>query len=206
MRIERIERRARSRRVDIHAGGEIALTIAAETAQDAGLRVGDDLSDADLARLRYDDDRRRALATSLRLIARRPRSEAELRDRLRSRGFGRQLIGSTIDRVRELGYLNDAAFADYWTETRQAASPRSRRLLSWELRGKGIDPGLAEAATAAIDDDEAAYRAIARRATRIDADDNAARRRLAESLARRGFAWGTIQRALERALDRADDE
>lgn len=199
MRIERIERRPRTQRADVHAGGTIVATVALAVVLDAGLCVGDDLTPAAIERLRYDDDRRRAIAASLRLVAQRPRSEAELRERLVRKGFGRQLIDATIARMRELGYVDDAAFAEYWTEARQSGAPRSRRMLEWELRTKGIARETATEAAAAVDEDEAAYRAIERRARALDAsDDDAFASKLSGMLLRRGFRWGTVQRAIER--------
>ncbi len=204
MRIERIEKRPRARKVDVYADGAVVLTLAPETAQDAALRVGDDLTPADLARLRFDDDRRHALRTSLRLIALRPRSERELRDALRRKGFGQALVDQALARLRELGYLNDAAFAEYWTEARQSSAPRSRRMLRWELATKGIEAAVAGQAVAAIDDDAAAYDAAVRRARSLDrADEAAFRRKLAGFLERRGFAWGAVRRAVDRCWQEA---
>ena len=124
MRIDSIARLPRTRRHEIEAGGAVVLTLSTETLQLAGLGVGDELTEGDVARLRYQDDRSRALTSALAAIARRPHSEAELRDKLRRKGFGHVLIDEVLGRMRELGYVNDSAFAQFWTETRQAAAPR----------------------------------------------------------------------------------
>ncbi len=204
MRIDRIEKRPRTRKIDVYAGGAVVLTLTPETAQDAALRVGDTLTPAGLARLRFDDDRRRALRASLQLIALRPRSERELRDTLRRKGFGQALVDQALARLRDMGYVDDPAFAEFWTETRQAAAPRSRRMLRWELATKGIDPSVAGEAVAAIDDDVAAYDAAVRRARSLDRVDEAAfRRRLTGFLQRRGFGWDAARRAVDRCW--ADD-
>ena len=59
--------------------------LAAETALRAGLRVGDELQPADLARLDREDTAYRCKESALRLLAYRPRSERELRQRLATR-------------------------------------------------------------------------------------------------------------------------
>ncbi|MSQ61284.1 MAG: regulatory protein RecX [Dehalococcoidia bacterium] len=199
MRIERIDRLPRTRRHEIGAGGDVVLTLSTDTLQLAGLQVGDELTEGDVARLRYQDDRSRALTRALAAIARRPHSEAELRDTLRRKGFGRVLIDEVLGRMRELGYVNDAAFAEFWMETRQAAAPRSRRMLRWELARKGISTEVTQTVVEPLDDGDSAYRIGMRRARALDRGDEAAyRRRLASFLQRRGFSWEVTRRAVER--------
>jgi len=52
-----------------------------------------------------------ALAAALRLLARRERSEAELSERLRRKGFDAQAVEAALERCRQLGYLDDGRFA-----------------------------------------------------------------------------------------------
>ena len=199
MRIDSIARLPRTRRHEIEAGGAVVLTLSTDTLQLAGLGVGDELTEGDVARPRYKDDRSRALTSALAAIARRPHSEAELRDKLRRQGFGHILIDDVLGRMRELGYVNDAAFAQFWTETRQAAAPRSRRMLRWELARKGINSEITTTVVEPLDDGDSAYRIGMRRARALDRGDEAAyRRRLTSFLQRRGFGWEITRRAIDR--------
>src|SRR3990170_2433022 len=61
--------------------------------------------------------------------------------------------------MRELAYLDDAAYARFFVEARQAATPRSRRALAFELSRKGVDRELATEAVAELSDADAAYEA-----------------------------------------------
>ena len=208
MRIDHMGKRPRGRLVDLYADGAVALTLSPDTVQEAGLRLGDELTSVDIARLRFEDDRKRAMRTALRLVARRPHSESELRDRLRRDGFGKALVDTTVTRVRELGYVDDRAFAEYWTERRQTATPRSRRMLRWELATKGVGAEVVSHVTEPLDDDEAAYRVAARRARSLtNADEARFRQKLANSLQQRGFGWDAIRRAVDRCwAERAPSE
>jgi len=76
----------------------------------------------------------RAKAKALRLLSARPRTEAEIRDRLARAGLGPE-AGAVADWLRALGYLDDEAYA----------RDRARRLLS----PGGLGPRLAEARLAA---------------------------------------------------------
>ena len=78
-------------------------------------------------------DLRMAIAGALRLLAAHPRSEKDLRQRLRRRGLPPPAVDAAAERVKELGYLDDTAFARFWVDSRQAATPRSRRYVLFEL-------------------------------------------------------------------------
>ena len=66
-------------------------------------------------------------AMALRLLAIQPRSEKDLRIRLRRRSLCSTAVDAAIARMRELGYLNDAAFARSYVDARQSGTPRSKR-------------------------------------------------------------------------------
>jgi regulatory protein len=201
MIVSAVERRRR-RRVDVFVDGEVVLTLGLDLALQRDIRPGRVLTPAELNGLRAEEARARALESALRLLAYRPRSERELRDRLRRKGAPRPAIDATVARLRELGYLDDAAFARFWTETSQAARPRSRRLLGGELRRRGIGREAVEEATAAIDDEEAAYRAAGRRLRALGGlEYQAFRERLGRYLTQRGFSYDVARRTIDRCWE-----
>ena len=81
-----------------------------------------------------------------RFLETRPRSVAETRRRLTDAGYPPPLIEEVVTRLVELGYLDDAAFARAWVESRDRAHPRGEAALRRELALKGIDREVAEAA------------------------------------------------------------
>jgi regulatory protein len=194
-----VVRRPRRRLVDVFVDGELALSVGRELAAERALRPGRTLSPAEIAALAHADARRRAIESALRLLSYRPRSERELRERLARKGFDWRVVRATLARLRELGYLDDAAFARFWTETRQAYRPRSRRLAESELRRRGIGREEAEAATAEISDEEAAYEAARRRLAALAGLEYARfRERLGGFLTRRGFSYGVARATIDR--------
>ncbi len=199
MRITAIERQPRRRRANVFVDGRFVLALSLEVLAQAGLRAGDELDTPGLEHLREQEARHDALTAALRLLSYRPRSEAELRQRLARRGAAPPVVDETIERLGELGLLNDAAFARSWVESRDRASPRSRRLLAWELRAKGVDRPAVGEAVAAVDDDDAAYRAGARRARALAAlPHEEFHRRLSGFLLRRGFRYETTRSTVAR--------
>ena len=79
------------------------------------------------------------LEAALRFLEARQRSAAEVRRRLLIHGYRQDLVEGAIDRLLELGMLDDAAFAQAWVESRDRARPRGERALRRELGLKGVD-------------------------------------------------------------------
>lgn len=190
------------RRVSVVVDGEPALTVGAEVAAERRLREGATVTPAELSALADEDGRRRGLEAAYRLLAARPRSERELRDRLARRGFRRGQIDFVTGRLRELGYLDDAGFARYWTEQRAERSPRARRLIRAELVSKGVESGIATSAVEDLSDEEAAYRAAGRRLRALQAMEyREFRERLGSFLTRRGFGYEVARRTIQRCWE-----
>ena len=194
------------RRVKVFIDGRFALAVGLELAVERDIRPGCSLTNEDLSALAEAEARRRALEFALRLLSYRPRSEREIRDRLKRRWFSRPVINGTVDRLRELGYVDDAAFARYWAESRQALRPQSGRLLAVELRRQGVDKETVLQATADISEEDAAYEAAARRLKALRGlERQPFRERLGRFLTRRGFAYDVARRTIERCWAELED-
>ncbi|HWQ28854.1 MAG TPA: RecX family transcriptional regulator [Dehalococcoidia bacterium] len=194
-----LEPQRRRGRLRVYLDGAYAFSIATELAHQHGLHEGQAIDQAAVAQLQMTDALLRCVDSALRLLARRPHSERELFDALRRRGFARPIVAETVDRLQDFGYVDDRAFAEFWVETRDASSPRSKRLLQAELRRRGVEAATAAAATADIADEDAAYRAASRRLRAFAAlNEEAFRRRLGGFLLRRGFSYAVAERVVSR--------
>ena len=199
MRVTAIRKQRREGRVNLYLNGRFALALTLDAIAVAGLRSGDEISDETLRSLRRDAAGADATAAALRLLSYRPRSETELRQRLARRGAPADLVDGAISRLRELGLVDDAAFARTWVDGRSRLSPRSKRLLRRELQAKGIDSEAAREALEPLDDEDTALRAAERRADAMRGLPYPEfRRRLGDFLRRRGFDPATVRRTAER--------
>jgi regulatory protein len=146
------------------------------------------------------DDPTLVMGAALRFLESRARSASEVRRRLVTHGYRPDLVEGCIERLTELGMLDDAAFAQAWVESRDRARPRGERALRTELRLKGIDRALVdeviqERSDRAVDeqgvaaDEDAARRLLERNARALDriSDPRAKRQRAYALLARNGF-------------------
>ncbi|MYE54237.1 MAG: hypothetical protein F4X34_03460 [Chloroflexi bacterium] len=138
------------------------------------------------------DQMRRASASAIRHLARRPRTEAEVLGYLR-RKFPHDIAEQVVADLRERSLIDDAEFARLWTESRLRTKPRSAWLVKRELMNKGVAGNIADAAVEDYDDSENAYRAASKysrlMARRLDgADYETFHRRLYGYMGRRGFS------------------
>jgi regulatory protein len=148
---------------------------------------------------------RGARAAAQRLLAYRPRSEAELRKRL-SRRYPPSAVDGALESLKRAGLVDDTAFAQLWTESRVTHRPRSAALIRRELLQKGVSSGTVEAAVDGVDDAENAYRAAARLAERLrDESREVFRRRVWAYLQRRGFGYSAVRSAASRLWDETRD-
>jgi regulatory protein len=200
-------RKGRSDRIAVYLDGAFALELAAVLVDQAGLRRGDLLTAEAQDRLVEEDAPYRARSRSLRLLALRDRSRGEVESRLQTVGFEPEVIASTISWLQGLGYLDDGRFATNYAADRLRAGWGERRVRA-ELRRKGLDQGLIEAAlgpegvnaqAAAEGADSLLATARRRFGAQFVSDPERAERRLTGFLVRRGYDWGTVGR-VARAL------
>lgn len=153
------------------------------------------------------------LEAAAALLAVRQRAIAEMRGRLRRLGYSDQLVEEALLRLTELGYLDDAAFATAWVESRDRAHPRGTGALRRELARKGIaadqvtDVLDARAASGAEPDRDAAERLLARRASSLTREPDLRKRRgrAYALLARAGFDPGIASDVARSLVGEPDD-
>ncbi|WP_201301953.1 recombination regulator RecX [Streptomyces tendae] len=151
-----------------------------------------------------------ARAICLRLLTGTPRTRRQLADALRKREIPDEAAEEVLSRFEEVGLINDGAFADAWVESRHHGRGLARRALARELRTKGVDATLIDAAVSRLDteqEEETARDLVARklRATRgLDRDKRL--RRLAGMLARKGYPEGMSLRVVRQALEEEGED
>jgi regulatory protein len=134
-----------------------------------------------------------ARALCLRLLTARARTRAELAGQLTKRGYPDDVSAQVLDRLAEVGLVDDADFAEQWVRSRRTNAGKGKRALAAELRTKGVDNEVITAALADIDAGAERERAeqLVRdklRRERLGDDEEAkVMRRLVGMLARRGY-------------------
>ena len=143
----------------------------------------------------------KALQYAFRLLKYRLRSEYELIQRLKRKGFSDQDINQTISYLKERAWVNDYEFARIWVESR-IKKPLGVYRLRQELRLKGIDKDLIEQtlkdASKRYSEEDMIKQIISQRWKRLkNIPTRKAKQRLFLYLLQRGFSSDTIREAIE---------
>jgi len=146
----------------------------------------------------------RAEGKAFRLLTLRAHSEKELRAKLRAGGFAAPVVEGVIRRCRELGYLNDEAFARQRARVLAVSRLAGDRRIAFDLRERGIDAGLSARVIAEVrvelDEEEAAERLLRKkiRGRPVAALSEREKAGLARSLMGKGFPTGIILKTLKK--------
>jgi regulatory protein len=152
-----------------------------------------------------------ARSLCLRLLTARARTRAELAGQLAKRGYPDDVSNRVLDRMADVGLIDDADFAEQWVRSRRENAGKGKRALAAELRTKGVDNDVITAALADIDaraERERAEQLVSDklRRERLTDDDAKLARRLVGMLARRGYtqtmAFDVVKVALANERER----
>jgi regulatory protein len=145
-----------------------------------------------------------ARSIALDRITARDRTRHELAQALKAKNVPPEVAEQVLDRLQEVGLVDDAAFAESWVESRQQRRHLSRPALRRELQAKGVDREQIDAALESVDygDELAAARELARRryAAVAELPYPVRYRRLAGVLSRRGFGSEIVTQVLREVL------
>jgi len=136
----------------------------------------------------------KCLDAAYRYLSYRPRSEAEVKQRLYQRGFDVEVVKETVTRLKEQDLIDDFAFAQFWKENRLSFKPKSKKLIIKELNDRKVNREITEQVTKDIDDMDNACKLGRRRMhilTHLDYPEFY--RRLSNYLSYRGFNYEVIK-------------
>jgi len=145
-----------------------------------------------------DDVRRKTFERAVKLLAAKPRSVAELRERLlRGKTTNEEVVETVISRLREYGYLDDERFAFSYASYKVKQKPVGRRRLQTDLKLKKVDSGVANEALELVyantPEEQLIDQAIAKRLrTRGKPKNRAEAKSLFDHLLRRGFDFELV--------------
>jgi regulatory protein len=139
-----------------------------------------------------------------RLLNYRPRTELEIRDKLKKRGFAEDIIDCLVLKLKEKSLVDDYNFARMWVKFRMQGNNHGFFKIRQELLEKGIDKDIIEDVLQLLKKDfneyDTAMQLIGPRLKSIcGLDKDKAQRRLYSYLKRRGFSGSIIYRVINEA-------
>jgi regulatory protein len=196
MKITAIKQQERQKgRYNVYVDEKYAFSLSADALLAEKIVPGQSLDEAQLKtykKLSADDN---AYGLALAYVARRVRSEWELRDYFRRKGYDPELSEQILAKLAKLGQVDDAKFAEAWVRNRRLLKPVSKRRLMQELRQKRVADDIIEQVLAQdeTDENQVLKELIKRKRKQAKYQDNL---KLMQYLARQGFGYDDIKHAL----------
>jgi len=198
-------------RASIRVAGKTVATMSTQRIAELGLSIGQPWNQelAELVEQAGAFDK--AMRVAMNRLNRRALSRRELDRKLREKDHDEAVRQRVLDRLEELGLLDDEAYGRALLREMQRGRPAGPRLMQQKLYQKGLDRKLIDrlVTEAASDTSEQIERAtqLARKrgAAMASLDAPTRNRRLYSLLARRGFESQVIQSAMEAVAAEADD-
>ena len=178
------------RRCNVYVDGRFYCGITLETAVKNRLKAGQTIDEKRLDELQGESEKNTALDKALTHISACAKTEKDVRKFLQGKGYLPTVENYVIEKMRSYGFINDTAYAK--TYALSAGKRKGRRLIKYELLGKGIAEAEIEAAFSEIDE-------AAESGERDDAPDEA---RAAEAIAEKYMRGKTADRKTLAALYR----
>lgn len=189
-------------RCSVFLDGSFAFGLHMNLVADHGLKKGIQLDEDGCRSLIVEDLYFKAMKRCMDYLAYRPRSTSEIEQRLRELQVPETIAARVIDRLNELGYMDDERFALQWASSRHRSKGFGPRRLEMELMRKGISNELARKAVEEACPEEAVEEQLriqvgkALHRYRHEVDDQKKTQKIIGFLARRGFEIGAIRDAL----------
>ncbi len=148
------------------------------------------------------DLEKKAKQRAMNLLARMDRTESQLRQKLRQDQYPEEVIEAAVSYVASFGYIGDENYVKRYVESRHLS--KSKRAMKQALMQKGVSKELIETVFdeqfADFDELETIRRLVERKHFDADTATQAEKKKLQDSLLRKGFRYEDILKVLQVSL------
>ncbi len=198
--ITKIKPQKNKKRVNIYLDDKFGFGLDLENFVKQGLKVGKKLTKTEIKEILKKAEFQRTLNKLLRFATLRPRSEEEINIWLRKYKVHQSIIPDLFNKLKRLKLLDDKKFAEWWVEQRMNFRPKSKRIMNYELKSKGINKNIIEdvLSEAKIDEGKIAKEMLTKKMYKWEKLPRfEARKKMGEFLARKGFSWSAIKDTID---------
>jgi len=198
--ITSIKPQKNNKRLNIYIDNKFAFGLDLDNFVKFHLKVDQELDEKQINKIIKEAEFKKILDKLLNFATLRPRSEKEIKDYLKRKKSPESITEELFKRLNNLELIDDTEFARWWVEQRQSFSPKTKRVLSNELRIKGIDREIIKEILeeTEIDEEKIAKELIIKKMYKWEKlDDKIRRQKITQYLAGRGFDWNTIGKVVK---------
>ena len=190
-------------RCNIEVDGRFYCGMKLETVLQNRLKAGDSVTEEELAAIQLESEKSVALDKALTHISLTMKTEKEVRDFLRRKGYLQNVCDYVVERMKHHGFLDDGAYARAYAES--AVRRKGKRLIAAELRRKGVGDEEAEAVLSELEGEEEGARRVLEKYLRGKPLDKKTLQKAYAYLIGKGYGYETARSALS-ALGGTDED
>jgi regulatory protein len=208
--ITSVEKQKRSKyRYNIYLNELYAFSVHEDMLVKHRLLKGEYVDAARITAIVTEDEQHKALMEALRFIGRRPRSQKEVKHKLREKGYEDETIQITVQKLIEQKAIDDEQFAALWTEHRIFSQNKGRRWVQQELQQKGLSKEHILGAMANVDEEaeyQAAYDTAKKKWSTLNGESYERTRKLVSFMLRRGYSNQIVSSIIKKLTGESVEE
>ncbi len=190
------------KRCNIEVDGRFFCGMQLITVMEHRLKAGAVVTEEELSSLQLEGEKQTALDKALSHISASMKTEREIRDFLRRKGYLQDVSDYVVEKMKGYGFLDDAAYAKAYAES--AGKRKGGRLIRMELRKKGVADDAIDGALDSLEEDGAARAALEKYMRGKPADQKTMQKAYAHLLSK-GFDYDTAKGALQAFFAEEDE-
>ncbi len=170
------------------------------------IKTGKNLTEEKIQEIKSSSNLLLARETAYKFLSYKPRTQKEVEEKLKQKGFSEEIISKVIDDIKRYGFIDDLEYTRNFVLNKIRSKTLGKIALKQILLSKGIPNETIERVLAErenlIDEFEIALELAEKKLKQIKSskrkkrDKNEQKRKVYEFLARRGFTWDTINRVI----------
>lgn len=186
-------------RVNLYLDNQFAFALSIDEVAKHSLKKGLELKSEQIESLKDTDETNYIFAKLLNFLSYRPRTVKEVRDRLYKYKVNDKVKQDIlIERLQSKGYLDDLKFTQWFIESRNTHRPRSPRMLTAELKTKGVSEEVIKSVINEVADETETIRHLLTKKLGVPHTlDQLTRQKIYAYLGRQGFSWDKIKEVVK---------
>ncbi len=182
-------------RCNIEVDGRFYCGMKLETVMQNRLKAGESVTPQMLSEMQLQSEKQTALDKALTHITVSMKTEKEIRDFLKRKGYLQDVIDFVVEKMKEYGFLDDALYAKQYTE--YAGKKKGARLIALELKRRGVDDETARSAVSELGDNTESAKRVLEKYMRSKQVNKDTLRKAYSHLISKGFDYDTARAALK---------
>lgn len=199
--ITSIKQQKNKNRVNVYLDDKFGFGIDLDNFVLLHLKVDTELTEKEIEDIVKKSEYQKTLDKLLRFAMVRPRSEKEVVGYFRRKKVHESMHEKLFEKLKHLELLDDTKFAKWWVEQRQNFRPKPKRILSIELRIKGIKKEIIDEVLGEeiVDEEKMAKELIAKKAYKWESlEPREVKQKISQYLAGKGFSWDVIEKVTQK--------